>query len=563
MFLSRLTIQHDEHLIRDISFHKGINLIVDESSSGKKTESGNSVGKTTVLRLIDFCLDGHGRNIYVDPEFKTTNAVVERFLKDKNVVITLTLIEDIEDENSTKIVIQRNFLARKEKIQTINGESLTNEEFTKKLKELIFKTTSEKPSFKQLKSKNIRDEKNKLINTIRVLAPNVVTDVAYEALHLFWLGIDVDLSKDKLVRQQNIEKKLQERLRKESNLSQINQSLIIVNKEIEALSKRKASFNLNEQYEEELDALNVVKSEINSVSSRISRLELRRELIAESKKDLESDFAELDVQKIKMMYAKAKALIPAIQRTFEDTLIFHNKMIEQKINFISEELPELDAAIGKNRRDLSSLLVKEKTLSDHLSKSDTVEGLEGIIAELNDYHEKKGTLEEQKRLWEKTVSNLKEIQNTLDEINSEIYSKDDLIQKRIEEFNSFFSDISSRLDGVHSLLSADKVDGVYKFEIGNIEGNPGTGSKKSQMASFDLAYIKFADKLEIPCLHFVLQDQIENVHANQISTLLTEIVGEINCQYVLPVLRDKLPRDIDISQFEILSLSQDDKLFKI
>ncbi len=563
MFLSRLTIQYDEHLIRDIPFHKGINLIVDESSSGKKTESGNSVGKTTVLRLIDFCLDGHGRNIYVDPEFKTTNAVVEKFLKDKKIVITLTLIEDIEDENSTKIVIQRNFLAYKEKIQTINGEPLTNPEFTKKLKELIFKTTSEKPSFKQLKSKNIRDEKNKLINTIRVLAPNVVTDVAYEALYLFWFGIDVDLSKDKLVRQQNIEKKLQERLRKESNLSQINQSLIIVNKEIVALSKRKASFNLNEQYEEELDALNVVKSEINSVSSRISRLELRRELIAESKIDLESDFAELDVQKIKMMYAKAKSFIPDIQRTFEDTLIFHNKMIEQKISFISEELPDLDAAIGKNRRDLSSLLVKEKTLSDKLSKSDTVEGLEGIIAELNDYHETKGTLEEQKRLWEKTVSNLEDIQNTLDDINSEIYSKDDLIQKRIEEFNTFFSNISSRLDGVHSLLSADPVDGVYKFEIGNIEGNPGTGSKKSQMASFDLAYIKFADKLDIPCLHFVLQDQIENVHANQITNLLTEIVGEINCQYVLPVLRDKLPIDIDISQFEILSLSQDDKLFKI
>ncbi len=99
--------------------------------------------------------------------------------------------------------------------------------------------------------------------------------------------------------------------------------------------------------------------------------------------------------------------------------------------------------------------------------------------------------------------------------------------------------------------------------IGNIEGNPGTGSKKSQMASFDLAYIKFADEINIPCLHFVLQDQIENVHANQITNLLTEIVGDVNCQYVLPVLRDKLPKDIDVSHFEILSLSQKDKLFRL
>ncbi len=83
------------------------------------------------------------------------------------------------------------------------------------------------------------------------------------------------------------------------------------------------------------------------------------------------------------------------------------------------------------------------------------------------------------------------------------------------------------------------------------------------MASFDLSYIKFADEKGIPCLHFVLQDQIENVHSNQITNLLTEIVNEVNCQYVLPVLRDKLPKNIDISPLEILSLSQGDKLFKI
>ncbi len=83
------------------------------------------------------------------------------------------------------------------------------------------------------------------------------------------------------------------------------------------------------------------------------------------------------------------------------------------------------------------------------------------------------------------------------------------------------------------------------------------------MASFDLAYIKFADSIDLPCLHFVLQDQIENVHSNQITNLLTEIVSEVNCQYVLPVLRDKLPKEIDISSMEILSLSQASKLLKI
>ena len=138
-----------------------------------------------------------------------------------------------------------------------------------------------------------------------------------------------------------------------------------------------------------------------------------------------------------------------------------------------------------------------------------------------------------------------------------------LIQEKIADFNKIFSKFSSKLDGVHSLLSAEPDNGIYKFSISNIEGNPGTGTKKSQMASFDLAYIAFADENKIPCLHFVLQDQIENVHANQITNLFTDLVNQVNCQYVLPVLRDKLPNDIDITHLEVLSLSSKDKFFKL
>ncbi len=563
MFLKSLSIHNGEVLIREISFHKGINLIVDETKTSKKTDSGNSVGKTTVLRLIDFCLDGKGDNIFKDPEFKDSNSKVEKFLTENNVLISLTLVEDIGKDQSPKIIIERNFLKRKNKIQRINGEKCTNKEFSKKLKQLIFKTDGDKPTFKQLKSKNIRDEKNKLVNTIKVLASNVVTDVAYEALHLFWFGIDIDSSKDKLVRDKNLEEKLQVRLRKDSNLSQINQSLIIINKEIEELSRKKNQFNLNEKYESELEELNKVKIEMNQLSTSLSRFELRKELILESKEDLEKNSANIDTEQIKRLYEKAKSFIPDIQKTFEETLSFHNEMIQQKMKFITEELPELEKQIKEEKRRLTLLISQEKKLTSSLNKSGAMDDFQGIVEALNSFYEKKGNFEEHKKIWEKSNEKLKNINENLEKINKGILSKDEVIQKRIEEFNVFFSEISSRLDGVHSLLSADNSDGVYKFKIGNIEGNPGTGSKKSQMASFDLAYIKFADTHDIPCLHFVLQDQIENVHSNQITNLLTEIVGEVNCQYVLPVLRDKLPTDIEISQFEILSLSQKDKLFKI
>lgn len=65
MFLKQLIIQNKGSVIRDILFHKGINLIVDETpiNSSQQT-TGNNVGKTTVLRLIDYCFGADGKNIY-------------------------------------------------------------------------------------------------------------------------------------------------------------------------------------------------------------------------------------------------------------------------------------------------------------------------------------------------------------------------------------------------------------------------------------------------------------------------------------------------------------------
>ncbi|TGK50461.1 DUF2326 domain-containing protein [Leptospira kanakyensis] len=563
MFLKSLIIQNGFTIIREIKFKKGINLIIDETKNNSKTSSGNNVGKTTVLRLIDFCLDGNGENIYKDPEFNKNNIAVENFIKQENVSIKLTLIEDIGDSFSKTFTIERNFKKAKDRIQKINGIDYKNTEFSTKLKELIFRTDSRLPTLRQLISKNIRDEKNKLINTIRVLAPNVITDVTYETLHLFWFGIDINLSKDQFIRERNLELKIQARLKKDSNLPQINQALLIANKRIDELIALKKKFDVNEDFENELVLLNKVRKEINLLISGISRLEIRKELIQESKKDLESNKANIDLEEIKNLYARAKVLIPNLQKNFSDVLVFHNGMVEKKIQFITEELPSIESELKKNQQNLKELLQTEKRLSDIISKSNTYEDFQKVIDELNIFYERKGVLEEQKRSWELSIQNIKTIDTKIEAINREITSKDELIQKRIAEFNSIFSEISSRLDGVHSLLSADNSEGVYKFSMSNVEGNPGTGSKKSQMASFDLAYIKFADSIDLPCLHFVLQDQIENVHSNQITNLLTEIVEEVNCQYVLPVLRDKLPKDIEIQTMEILSLSENDKLFKI
>jgi len=243
--------------------------------------------------------------------------------------------------------------------------------------------------------------------------------------------------------------------------------------------------------------------------------------------------------------------------------MFHNQMIKEKVKFITQELPELEQKINSLKRQLADFLLQEKNLSERLAKTNVVGELQETISELNKLYELKGNLSEQKRLWESSAAKLGNIQKELKDIDEGIKSKGDLIQERASEFNKYFSDISYSLYGERFVLSVDKTERVYELDISSIGGNLGTGKKKGQMAAFDLAYIQFADSLGVECLHFILQDQIENIHHNQITGILTEIANRINCQYVLPVLRDKLPDDIDVKQYEVLSLSQDDKLFKL
>lgn len=567
MFLKSLKIESNQGTIREISFHKGVNLIVDETLSKDRKKSGNNVGKTTVLKLIDYCLGGNGNNIYQDPEFKNKpNNLVKEFLQENNnnVIVTLELSK-IPNSITTDILIRKNFLKRNNKVHEINGELFNNEkEFNAKLNELIFDWNYPKPSFRQLISKNIRYEKNRLTNILKVLH-STTTKSEYEALFLFWFNVNLDDAdkKQKLLQQQRIELNLQSQLKKDASPSQIKQSLIVINRKIAELSNNKSQFNLNNDYSADRQRLSELKSKISRVSTSLSRFELRKDLILESKEELEKEFSVVNTDEIKSLYEEVSSFIPEIQVTFEDTLDFHNKMISQKVEFITKEIPELETKIKELDAKLNNYLKEQSELIQKLERTGSWEKYQQLVNELHEAHETKGALEEQQRIWSSSNIRLGKIKKEIEEINENIRSKDELLQSKITDFNKSFSRISHELYGEELVLSADYEDNIYNLTISSVSRNPGTGKKIGHMAAFDLAYIEFAEKNNISCVNFILQDQIENIHDNQISSIFTNVVNEINCQYILPVLQDKLPEDLDAKQYEVLSLSQNNKLFKL
>lgn len=67
MHLIELSVYKNNDLVRKVPFKKGLNLIVNSISGNANT--GNSVGKSTPSRLLDYLFLSSGKDIYTEPEF--------------------------------------------------------------------------------------------------------------------------------------------------------------------------------------------------------------------------------------------------------------------------------------------------------------------------------------------------------------------------------------------------------------------------------------------------------------------------------------------------------------
>ena len=568
MFLKSLLISTPTKVIREIPFHKGLNLIVDETPSGE-TLTGNNVGKTTVLRLIDFCLGRDGSVVFKDPESKReVYQLVKDYLIDNKIIITLTLVDDL-DNPQRQIEVSRNFLPRKESICKINGEDISKIDFENRLGEVIFPSIKvEKPTFRQIIAHNVRYEDIRLNNTLDIL--NSFTKLEeYETLYLFLFGCDYDEGsrREELLANIKSESNYMRRLEKHGTKNSYKVALQDIDREIAKLEQKKSSLNINPQLDQDLVELTSVKEELNSISSAITSLRIRRDVIQESINDFNQQRFDVDMVQLQLVYKQAAALIPTIQHTFEEMVSYHNKMLANRARFIEEEIPALDEKMAQLQTSFASLREKERYLTEKVTASDTFEELEKVINALNEQYTRKGE-------YGAILSQIESVEEAMNKFNEDLKNIDDglfstdfksKVDEQLSKFNDIFSEISDELYDERYSVKEDvirnaKGQSVYKFSI--IGTNLSSGKKQGEISCFDIAYTLFADQESIPCLHFILNDKKELMHDNQL-VKLAEIANRENIQFVASILEDKLPAELRNDDYYVVKLSQNDKLFRI
>lgn len=570
MYIKNLIISSEtKGPIRNIEFHKGLNLIVDKTVKTYETQTGNNVGKTTVLRLIDFCLGNSASSLYQDPENKSEqNSEVKDFLIANQVLITLVLVDNL-DNPSKKVVIERNFLQRKNKVYRINGEDVgSKSEINATLRKYIFPTVQvEKPTFRQLISHNIRYEEDRLTNTLKTLGA-YGSDEEYETLYLYMFGCDYDQgeTRTRILTKRDKEEAYKRRLEKSQTKGAYKVALGVIENEIVKYEQKKSELNINPDLESDVQKLNEVKMELNKVLGELTSLTIRKDVIKEAEADMLNRRFDEDMDQLRVIYEQACRFIPQMQHNFEELVSYHNQMLVNKTKFMTQELPDLEDKIQAITARVDQLREEEAKLQVAITASDTFADMEEIIKQLNDLYQKKGA-------YESAINSIEEVENIISELNCELMKIDgnlfssnfqEQISKQLAKFNVIFSDFSEKLYEEQYAIKCDHVTkkGKQIYKFAPIDVNFSTGKKQGEISCFDLAYTKFADSECIPCLHFLLNDKKELVHGNQLNKL-SLIANEENIQFVASILEDKLTPELRNQDNYVVELREDDKLFRI
>ncbi|HGH3389956.1 TPA: DUF2326 domain-containing protein [Citrobacter freundii] len=574
MFLKQLIVNSFSlGVIRDIEFHIGVNLIIDRNTSSKE-QTGNGVGKTTVLRALDFCFGAEQQNFYTDPEFKKENPIIKNYLIENEVEFCLILTKDLNNNAAPVIKIKRKITSETNKtkvIASINEESYTKaKDFNEALKRTIYLDSAIKPTIREIMGRVIRNSQDKMSNALKTI--KMGSNAKYETLNLFMFGFgnsQILDEKQSVTKAYKLAQSDCEVITRHRSKNALEQAIAIINRDIIAQEELISNFQVADSYNDMLAELNELKIKISEVSITLSSLEFKKKLNDKAILDLEKSHENINPLDLQKLYLDATERLGNLNKEFTELLSFHNKMLVKKAEFIRKQMQPVLQEISKHKDELKRLLDMESDILKGLSSHGTLTDLQIMQKKLNSLFEEKGGLEAGLLQIQEVENKLNILKAKFNNVSDRLKSKLDDFNNRLALFNSYFSLYTKKLYQDEYILSYKDSSGSFVFTIeplGSLltSGNQGEGKKKAQVASLDFAYLSVQEFLEARTPRFIAHDGIEAIHVNQINKLF-EIASGINGQYILAILKDKL-ENIEqdfIDKSVVLELGEDDKFFRL
>ena len=565
MRLNKLIILKNNILVREVTFKDGLNLIINKRTSGK--DSGNSVGKSTLSRVLDYLFMSSGHDIYHDAEFGKDIPEIVSLINDNVLKFTL----DFNTVENKKAVVSR-IISTDDKNSKyfLNDVEIDKKQYSEFIAQAVFGLTTDKPSLRNVSHKFIRNTNDKMQKTLNFLHGNTTPDV-YDLLYLFLFGFNgLPLIKkkgefNKEIKKQKAYLAAYRNPNRETVLAKMIKPL---KKEIAEAERNIKNFDFKDSHDESLKKLSEIQKMISDYSLSYASLNMRVRNIEESILSLKKNITQLVENDLMEIYSSAGVYFnDRLKRSYEEMVLFHNDVIKNKINFLGSELLKKKEEIESVNEKINGFHEQESSLFRTIKEPETLKSLNQLFNKLTELRENLASIESNLTRINDTNASIKSLEDSREKLLLEIELAVQGLEKNIEVFNEFFGDLTKEIYGERYIfdLSFDVDKGRCNFDISCVTPNSNGGKKKGEITAFDLAYIKFVDKVKLKRATFVIHDSIEDVDVNQIRDIFFE-ANNINGQYIVSILSDKFSEDTDLKMMmnnSILELSSTNKFFKV
>lgn len=322
-----------------------------------------------------------------------------------------------------------------------------------------------------------------------------------------------------------------------------------------------------EDYRNNRETIASVRAEYARLTDLLSELDYR---IGRNREALEAARAErkrqADLELSRRFFNEVCAMLPDLNKTFEEMVGFNDKLCDNKIAYFETIEADLFAEKTSFEDERRALLASNSQLLSLVARDriDEYEQLSASLTELRQEIGRRKEIVDTLERFERELASIQEDINSYSTGGTAREGKGGDYQAMMTSFNKFFTPLAQRINGEKPILVYQPDTAKFPVTITEISGSS-TGTRKSLIAAYDLAYQQFAIANLIHPPRFVVHDVVENVEGEDLRTIINAANG-IDAQYIVAVLKEKLDSshisEEEQAELQILQLADDDKLFE-
>jgi uncharacterized protein YydD (DUF2326 family) len=520
------------------TFGPGLNIVLAERTKiATSHDSRNAVGKTSLVKIIDFLLGSEARpnHILRRPDLEAS---------------TFTLSLDADDAIET---ISR--AGANPGTVFLDGDSIRLRDWRNHLGKALFNLQGlpGEPNFRSLISFYLRDVTSGAFSTATETHRKQAGIDTQPALA--WLfGFDLGLVA-----------KVRELLDTERNLADIRRaardpvlgltigrardleaSITTLRIEQERLTNELSDFRVVNRYAEHRTQADQLSRDIRKLNDELVMAERQMEDIAHAIE--QEDTNQPDFEYLREMYDQVGIVLSgSVQRRFDEVAEFHKSVVTNRRRYLESEEVRLTEQIARRREELQTLDAQRSELMRLLAAGGALETYNQLQRELGALTGRLTELEERRETIERWENANRHLQLRAAELD--ILLSSDLTERasEVERIGRMYSSYAYRIYGSQrpASLSIESSRTGYRF-LPTIGGDSSEGVRSIAIFCFDLTMAVTALRLGHGP-NFLIHDShlYDSVEARQVASALNlaaEVTNEEGLQYIVTLNSDVLQK---------------------